>query len=84
MARLRLQVLGAFRLFGLDGQPRQLSTRKAEALLAYLAMPMPGREVTEDEIRRLPILEDLNLYPDEVDALMATHDKVQATVEALL
>ncbi len=52
MARLRLQVLGAFRLFGLDGQPRQLPTRKAEALLAYLAMP-PGRPHRRDRLAAL-------------------------------
>ena len=52
MARLRLQVLGAFRLFGLDGQPRQLPTRKAEALLAYLAMPR-GRPHRRDRLAAL-------------------------------
>ena len=52
MARLKLQILGGFRLLGADGQTRRLPTRKAEALLAYLATP-PQRPHRRDHLAGL-------------------------------
>lgn len=42
MQKLRLQLLGAFRLQTADGAPILLPTKKSKALLAYLALS-PGR-----------------------------------------
>lgn len=52
MAQLRLQILGGFRLLGAEGQTFRLPTRKAEALLAYLAMP-PQRPHRRDHLAGL-------------------------------
>ena len=52
MAPLKLQILGGFRLLGTDGQTRRLPTRKAEALLAYLAIP-PQRAHRRDHLAGL-------------------------------
>ena len=38
MGRLRLQLLGAFRLQSASGEPKLLPTKKSKALLAYLAL----------------------------------------------
>ena len=48
---VRLELLGGFSLL-LDGQPCVLPTRKAQALLAYLAVP-PGRHYTRDKLTAL-------------------------------
>jgi HD-like signal output (HDOD) protein len=53
--------------------------------LAHLTVPLvgKGREITEEGIRRHPMLSPLNIYPDELDALLAQRDKVKAMVEAV-
>ena len=43
MSRMRLVTMGGFRIYGVDALPVRLSTRKAEALFAYLAMVGPMR-----------------------------------------
>jgi len=52
MTQLKLQILGGFQLIGTDGQPCQLPTRKAEAVLAYLALPL-GRAHRRDHLSAL-------------------------------
>jgi putative nucleotidyltransferase with HDIG domain len=52
--------------------------------MAHMLMPVPGERVpTIDEIREHPMLEPLNLYPDEMDALLAQCDKVKSMVGAI-
>jgi putative nucleotidyltransferase with HDIG domain len=51
--------------------------------LAHLMLPMAGRTVTEEQVRGLAVLESLNIYPDELEALFAMRPAVQASVEAI-
>ena len=52
--------------------------------MAHMLMPVPGERVpTADQIREHPMLESLNLYPDEMDALLGQCDKVKAMVNAV-
>lgn len=53
--------------------------------LAHLTMPLAvaPRTVTEDAVRSHPTLEALNLYPDELDALLAQRAKIKAMAEAM-
>ena len=41
------------------------------------------RTVTEDAVRSHPTLEPLNLYPDELDALLAQRAKIKSMAEAM-
>lgn len=52
MARVRLDLLGGFQLHGADGIPVALSSRKARALLAYLALAR-GRAQSRDKLAAL-------------------------------
>src|SRR5262249_10635839 len=52
MARLHLELLGGFSARLEDGQPCTLPTRKARALLAYLALPA-GRFHSRDKLTAL-------------------------------
>src|SRR5438876_484945 len=58
--RLRLRLLGGFEAFSDSGEPIRLPTRKAEALLAYLAMPA-GQSHQRDKLAAL-------LWGDSPDA----------------
>jgi len=49
--------------------------------LAHFALQ--SRPVTEDELRAHPLLVPLNLYRDELDALIARKDAVKAAAEAV-
>ena len=69
MSSFTLRVLGAFELRIGSGPPLVLPTRKAEALLAYLALP-PGREHPRDQLTAL-------LWPDAGDR-RARHSLRQA------
>ena len=52
-------------------------------LLAHFAVP--GHvTVQEDDLRADPVLEALNLYPDQLQALLDRADAVTETVEALV
>ena len=52
--------------------------------MAHMLMPVPGERVpTADQIREHPMLESLNLYPDEMDALLGQCDKVKVMVNAV-
>lgn len=51
--------------------------------LAHLTLPSHRREVTEEQIRDLPVLESLNIYPDELEALLARQEEVLKSVEAI-
>ena len=51
--------------------------------LAHLLLTDGGRAVAEDAIRAHPLLVPLNLYPDELDALLALRPTVKAMVEAV-
>jgi len=51
--------------------------------LANLVMPTRGRALGEDELRDLPVLDALNLYPDELEALIALGDIVREKVEVI-
>ncbi|MEZ5934795.1 MAG: AAA family ATPase [Alphaproteobacteria bacterium] len=52
MALIKLKVLGGFQLFGRGGKPYLLPTRKAEALFAYLALPL-GRAHRRERLAAL-------------------------------
>src|SRR5262245_46108183 len=52
MARLTLQLLGGFAVRLGSGQALSLGTRKAQALIAYLAVP-PGRATSRDKLASL-------------------------------
>ena len=52
MARLALTLLGGFRARLDSGAPLALPTRKAQALLAYLAVP-PGLAHSRDKLASL-------------------------------
>src|SRR5262245_54283753 len=52
MVSLRLQLLGGFRAWFDPGRLLRLPTRKAEGLVAYLAMP-PGRLHPRDKLASL-------------------------------
>src|SRR5262245_58429484 len=52
MARLTLQLLGGFAVRLGSGQALSLGTRKAQALIAYLAVP-PGRAHSRDKLASL-------------------------------
>jgi DNA-binding SARP family transcriptional activator len=52
MGRLTLQLLGGFAIRPGSGQGLSLGTRKAQALIAYLAVP-PGRAHTRDKLASL-------------------------------
>jgi putative nucleotidyltransferase with HDIG domain len=53
--------------------------------LAHLTVPLleRPREVSEEMLRGHPMLAPLNLYPDEMDALLGERDKVRAMIEAV-
>ncbi len=55
-------------------------TYAADRLATYLLVPEVFDELT---VRDHPVFADLNLYPNEVDALLAAKDKILAVVEAL-
>ena len=50
---LRLTLFGGFSLFGVDGAEVPLRSKKAKALLAYLALS-PGKTRSRDEILSQP------------------------------
>src|SRR5205085_12172438 len=50
--RLRLSLLGGFEIAPAKGSPLTLPTRKAHALIAYLALPA-GRRHSRDELATL-------------------------------
>lgn len=50
--RFTIRLLGGFQVFDASGQRLRVSSRKARALLAYLAMPI-GRSHARDELARL-------------------------------
>ena len=52
MARLTLTLLGGFRAHLDPGAPLAIPTRKAQALVAYLALP-PGAAHSRDKLARL-------------------------------
>src|SRR5258705_9091928 len=52
MARLTLRLLGGFETLAGDASPRPLTVRKAQALLAFLALP-PGQAHPRDKIAAL-------------------------------
>src|SRR5215831_2522936 len=52
MARLRLQLLGGFSVRPGSGPGLSLGTKKAQALIAYLAVP-PGRAHPRDKLASL-------------------------------
>jgi putative nucleotidyltransferase with HDIG domain len=51
--------------------------------LAHLLLTDGGRAVAEEAVRKHPLLVPLNLYPDELDALLALRPTVKAMVEAV-
>ncbi len=51
--------------------------------LAHLVLPSSRRPVEEDDIRDLDVLEALNLYPDELNALISQRDAIIEKVEAI-
>ena len=44
--------------------------------LAHLVLPNEQRPTSEDDVRDLPVLESLNIYPDELEALFDLREKV--------
>jgi putative nucleotidyltransferase with HDIG domain len=48
--------------------------------LAYF-VALAGEGLDEETLRELPVLEDLNLYPDELDALLRAQPRVSELVE---
>jgi hypothetical protein len=50
--------------------------------LAHLLLD-GGRKVGEAQLREHPMLTPLNLYPDEMDALLAKRPTVKAMVESI-
>ena len=51
--------------------------------IAHLAMPMKWRIEEEEVVRQLPVLEALNLYPDEFEGLLAQAPAVLEQLEAI-
>lgn len=51
--------------------------------LANLLMPTHGRAAEQQEVRSLPVLEALNLYPDELEGLIGLGDTVAKRVEVI-
>lgn len=53
--------------------------------LAHLTVPLPGpgRDVTEASVRQHAMLVPLNLYPDEMEALLAQREKIKAMVASV-
>jgi HD-like signal output (HDOD) protein len=52
--------------------------------LAHWLMPIDGeRRPSEDQLREHPMLEPLNIYPEEMDALIAQKAKISTMVNAL-
>ncbi len=69
--------------------PMKATTARNQAMmtaladdLAHLLLAGP-KQVAEDSIREHPLLGDLNIYPDELAALIAFGPKAKATVEAM-
>ncbi len=50
---------------------------------AFATALIDGERLDEDALRELPVLSELNLYPDDVSALFGKVDVVEETVEAL-
>jgi HD-like signal output (HDOD) protein len=57
-----------------------LTTRMASRLASW---SLEQEALTEDELRADPVIEELNLYPEDVDALVGKRAAVQAIVDAL-
>lgn len=51
--------------------------------LAHLLVPTPLRAVTESDVRGLSVLEELSLYPDDVDLLLRKGPDVLAATQEL-
>ncbi len=49
----------------------------------FSTLTLNNSELNEEQLRELPIIEDLNLYQDEVDELLEKLDTLKATVEAI-
>ena len=91
MRELKLGLLGGFRLETADGQPVPVPTKKAKALLAYLALhgePQPRTKLAHilwedsdepqarESLRQTLFLLRKALSPAHADALMAQNDVV--------
>ncbi len=69
--------------------PLQSTTAAQTAMMTNLADDLAhlllggGREVTEAQVRAHPMLVPLNLYPDEMDALLALRPTVLSMVESV-
>jgi putative nucleotidyltransferase with HDIG domain len=54
-------------------------------MLAHVTVPLHGvaRDVTEEGLRSHPLLGPLNIYPDELDALLGQREQIRTMIEAL-
>ncbi|MEM7203412.1 MAG: HDOD domain-containing protein [Planctomycetota bacterium] len=66
-----------------DGHVEAVMTVALADRLAHWAVPSGDDAVTEDELRQLPVLEGLNLYPDEMEALLERREDVCEKVEVI-
>lgn len=53
----------------------------ADHLASYA---LASSSLDEEALRALPVIQDLNFYPDDMDALLALNESIQQSVEAFL
>ena len=40
--------------------------------------------IEEKALRALPVVQDLNFYPEDMDALLELHDTIRASMECMI
>ena len=53
----------------------------ADHMATYLLDPS---SIEEDALRALPVIQDLNFYPEDVDALLEMQETVRSSMECMI
>ena len=72
-----------------DGAYHQATSPTKGAMITCLADHLATAiidptAIDEDALRALPVVQDLNFYPEDMDAIFELHDTIQESVEAFL
>jgi len=86
--QLPYPVQEAIRLYPDDSYQQATSPTKGAIITCladhFASYGLASSSPDEEALRALPVIQDLNFYPDDIDALFALRESIQQSVEAFL